>query len=385
LTAVGAARGYSDPNCGFVLYAPQAFSPGDDTYLEVDYGRSEVGFKWIRPQRVSGLAGIRAVLEALDLSQSNSDLNHAFDTVIGPAVTALNTERMAKPVAVEEVCFGMAPRKPKASLVIPLYGRIDYLDYQMALYSKDPSHAGYDIIYVLDDPPRRAELLRLAESVFERFRIPFRVLLSAVNVGFGPASNQGLRAAKAPYVAFMNSDVFPITPDAIGALVQMLETNRRIGAIGPRLLLDDGSVQHEGCVFRTLREHADWHFVDHPNKGRRPEAAKGFASCEAITGAYFVMARDLALALGGFDARYIVGDFEDADLCLRIRAKGLEVGVARAVEAYHLERQSQVPPSNIWRRNLTLYNAWQHERRWFSAQKHSRFPKASPLRVVGER
>jgi GT2 family glycosyltransferase len=365
LTAVGAARGYSDPNCGFVVYAPHAFSPGDDTYLEVEYGRSEVGFKWIRPQMLSGLNAIRTVLDGLDLGRSDLDLDHAFDAVLGPAVSALNGDRLAQTVAFEEVAFGTAPRKPLASLVIPLYGRIDYLDYQMALHSQDPSHAGHDIIYVLDDPPRRADVLTLAESVFERFRIPFRVLMPSTNLGFGPASNLGLQAAKGRYVAFINSDIFPITPNGVGKLIDTLQAQPKMGAIGPRLLFDDGSVQHEGCVFRSLRDHGGWHFVDHTNKGRRPEPSQEVAACEAITGAYLVMARALAEELGGFDQRYVVGDFEDADLCLRIRAKGLTVGVDRGVEAFHLERQSQVAPSTAWRRNLTLFNAWQHERRWF--------------------
>jgi hypothetical protein len=36
------------------------------------------------------------------------------------------------------------------------------------------------------------------------------------------------------------------------------------------------------------------------------------------------------------------------------------------VEMYHLERKSQVAPGAGWRMNLTLYNAWVHQRRWFN-------------------
>jgi hypothetical protein len=34
------------------------------------------------------------------------------------------------------------------------------------------------------------------------------------------------------------------------------------------------------------------------------------------------------------------------------------------VTAYHLERKSQANSAQGWRTNLTLFNAWTHERRW---------------------
>jgi GT2 family glycosyltransferase len=84
-----------------------------------------------------------------------------------------------------------------------------------------------------------------------------------------------------------------------------------------------------------------------------------------ITGACMVMRRSLALDLGGFDESFIIGDFEDADLCLKVRARGLSCAIASDVQLYHLERKSQAAPNQNWRMNLTLYNGWVHQRRWF--------------------
>jgi GT2 family glycosyltransferase len=77
-----------------------------------------------------------------------------------------------------------------------------------------------------------------------------------------------------------------------------------------------------------------------------------------------VMRRALALDLGGFDESYIIGDFEDSDLCLKLRERGLACAVDMHAQLYHLERQSQAGTENRWRMNLTVYNAWVHERRW---------------------
>jgi len=77
-----------------------------------------------------------------------------------------------------------------------------------------------------------------------------------------------------------------------------------------------------------------------------------------------MMRRDLAIALGGFDEAYPVGDFEDSDLCMKLHAMGLGIAVDRDTVLYHLERQSQAGSAEHWRMQLTLFNAWQHERRW---------------------
>jgi GT2 family glycosyltransferase len=64
----------------------------------------------------------------------------------------------------------------------------------------------------------------------------------------------------------------------------------------------------------------------------------------------------------------VIGDFEDTDLCLRIRARGLRCATEQRARMYHLERQSQVTPDKMWRMYVTLLNAWTHTRRWFPDQ-----------------
>jgi GT2 family glycosyltransferase len=76
------------------------------------------------------------------------------------------------------------------------------------------------------------------------------------------------------------------------------------------------------------------------------------------------MRRSLAEELGGFDPIYAIGDFEDADLCARIKARALRCVMNDNAILYHFERQSQGQASDAWRTNLTLLNAWHYQRRW---------------------
>jgi GT2 family glycosyltransferase len=356
---------FQDARCGFAAFLPHGLSAGEPPYLEVETCDGEVAFRPILRSPLTGLAAIRRLLHDADVRFN--ELDDVFDQVIGPAVAALNTERLATPASVATIEFGAIPDRPRCSIIVPLFGRIDFLEYQMALFSANGAHAEAEFIYVLDDPPRRRELENLAQSVFARFEIPFRLLLLPQNLGFAPANNHGLRSARGEFVCFLNSDVFPGTPNWIERLTADLAQHADIGVIGPRLLFEDGSIQHEGCIYRPLQEFGGWIYVDHDHRGRRPGPERGLRKVPAITGACMVMRRRLAEELGGFDEAFIIGDFEDSDLCKKVLARGLTCAVDRDIHLYHLERKSQAGSVQPWRQNLTLYNAWVHQRRWYPA------------------
>jgi len=99
----------------------------------------------------------------------------------------------------------------------------------------------------------------------------------------------------------------------------------------------------------------------------KPRAETKLLPAAAITAACMMLRRAEADELGGFDEDYVIGDFEDSDLCRRLAARGLGCAVDPAVRLYHLERRSQVGAAQRWRMNMTLYNAWLHQNRWFAS------------------
>jgi GT2 family glycosyltransferase len=361
----GVKEAFPDGRCGFSIYLPDCLAAGEPVHVEVETVDGEVAMRPVRPAVLTGVEAIKRILNDADVRFA--ELDDVFDRILGPAIAALNADLMAHKIKPTSLEFGAIPNRPRCSVIVPLFGRIDFLEYQMALFSAHGAHAHVEFIYVLDDPTRRRELENLAHSVYARFEIPFRVLLLPANVGFGPANNHGLRAARGDYVCFLNSDVVPGSAHWIEQLTADLAQNTHIGVIGPRLLYADGSIQHEGCIYRPLKEFGGWMYVDHDHRGRRPGPERGLRSVPAITGACMVMQRWLAEELGGFDEAFVVGDFEDSDLCKKILAYGLTCAVNRDVHLYHLERQSQTPSAQRWRQNLTLYNAWVHQRRWYPA------------------
>jgi GT2 family glycosyltransferase len=363
--ALHAKLGLADDRCGFLAYAPGCVGEIGPLYAEIELKNGEVGYKRLPLPARTGTSAIRRVLEGLDLAPDQ--IEGTFDRVLGPALTPINAARLSRPRPHSEVVFGEPPQDAVCSVIIPLYGRMDFLLHQLAHFSAHPGFARHEIIYVLDDPPRRRELLDLAHSAHRRFGVPFRVLLLEENLGYAPANNVGLSAARGEYVCYLNSDVMPEEPAWLDLMVGDMRADATLGMVGALLLFEDGTVQHQGLTFERLPQLGNWPFPMHPGKGRIHRAPETpVQEAEAVTGACMVARRDLLVELGGFDEGFAIGDFEDSDLCLRIRKRGLRLAVDHRARLFHLERQSQVTPDRLWRFNVTLLNAWTHTRRWFT-------------------
>ncbi len=358
--------------CGFLVMIDNIFVAGAPVYLEIETRDDEVGFKSVPAVRTPGLRAIKDLLSVFDLRRE--EMVRAYDQVIGPAVAALNAFRLAQPPDVRELVFGEQPARPACSIVVPLYGRIDFMEYQLAFFSRTLA-PDYELIYVLDDPMLLRATENLATSCLARFDRPFRLLALGANLGYGPASNIGLMHARAESVCFLNSDVFPKHDGWLDDMLSTLTANPQIGIVGALLLYEDETIQHEGCSFARLDEFGGWKFCLHPNKGRSPAAVEGVRTVNAVTGACLLMRTELARVLGGFDEGYVIGDFEDADLCRRVQEQGLICVVDRRAQLYHLERQSQGLQEEPWRLNLTLYNAWRFQRQWEASSPRIRLAR----------
>lgn len=348
-------------NCGFVLHVAGCVDPGSDVYIEIESISGETGFVQVKPSRLKGLHAIRNVLA--NLSPRYDEVKRTFDS-IGPALMTLNHERLDASRTYREICFGTPPPMPVCSVIVPIYGRIDYMEVQVALMARGHFANRHELIYVIDDPDGADAACYLADSLFRRFGLPLRLLLLEDNVGFAPACNAGLSVAQGSHVCFLNSDVFSLEADWIDMLLADFARDPSVGIVGPLLLFEDGTIQHQGMRYERLPEFSHWLFPMHPGKGSRPTSSKTLALHPAITGACMVMPRQLALDLDGFDESYIIGDFEDSDLCIRARDLGAACAVDHGVTLYHLERKSQASAAEPWRMNVTLYNAWLHQRRW---------------------
>jgi O-antigen biosynthesis protein len=162
----------------------------------------------------------------------------------------------------------------------------------------------------------------------------------------------------------LNSDVMPQAPGWLDQLCTRYRAHPDTGLLGVKLLYEDGTIQHAGMCSRPLAEWQGLWINHHPHKGLRANDMQGFQEVHAVTAACVLVDTHFYHALGGLSEDYIIGDFEDSDLCYRAREAGRPCRVDLDVVLYHLERQSQNIGQPGWREALTMYNCWLHDTRW---------------------
>lgn len=139
-----------------------------------------------------------------------------------------------------------------------------------------------------------------------------------------------------------------------------------MGVVGPRLLFANGGLQHAGMSFEKLDTLGIW-INRHPDAGLAPEfdPAREPAEVPAVTGACMLIRREVFDEIGGWDTGYLIGDFEDSDLCLMLRKHGYRVLYQPGVQLTHLERQSFTAiGQGPFKLRVTIANAVRHQERW---------------------
>jgi GT2 family glycosyltransferase len=343
--------------CSLPLDAPSRLSRG--WIFELENAAGSV----VEVQAPDPIEGPHAARDAMvsTLERERSPLSAVTEHVF-PAVARLQ-ERLAAMVEIEQVeRFGEAPRSPDVSIVVPLYKRIDLLQHQLAQFACDPELSEAELIYVLDSPELSTLALAEAERLFELYRVPFRIATLSHNGGFAVANNRGASLATGRLLLLLNSDVLPAGSGWLSALAGLHDATPRVGALGPKLLFEDDSLQHAGLYFRRSVALGAWENA-HYFKGLHHAlpAANVPRPVPAVTAACLLIDRALYRELDGLRAVYIQGDYEDSDLCLRLGEAGYENWYRPEVALYHVEGRSYATAE---RQGNARYNAWLQTSLW---------------------
>ncbi|MGU3398800.1 glycosyltransferase family 2 protein [Brucellaceae bacterium D45D] len=290
---------------------------------------------------------------------------HVFKHILGPALTEVESHFGAKVSIADVKDFGTLPAKPLASIVIPLYRNLDFLRFQFSAMATDPwLVANAELIFVLDSPEIHDDTEHMLGGLHVLHDMPFRLVTMNRNGGYARACNAGASKASGTAIVMLNSDVVPEKHGWLHTLLKPLFENKRLGAIGPRLLFEDGSLQHAGLYFARDR-HGVWlnhHYYKGMPGNYRP--ALQTRAVPGVTGACLITRKDIYDLVGGFSEDYIIGDYEDSDLCLKIRQIGFDIHYEPGVALYHFERRSIRRSTDYMRGLASQYNSWLHTQRW---------------------
>jgi GT2 family glycosyltransferase len=203
-------------------------------------------------------------------------------------------------------------------IIIPTKDRLDLLEPCLdSLLTLTPRGAWQ--VTIVDngssDPATRSYLHRLEEAGHAR------VLSHAGPFNFSRINNHAAACGTAPLLCFLNNDTQVLDGDWLDELRSFV-SDPQVAAVGARLLTPDGMVQHGGVVIgpRFAAAHAfDASFATDAGYGDGLLIAR---EVSALTAACLLVRRADFNAVGGFDESAFPVNFNDVDLCLKLRAMG---------------------------------------------------------------
>lgn len=240
-------------------------------------------------------------------------------------------------------------KRPFVSIVIPCWNNVEY------------TRLCIDSIFRNTEEPFELILIDNGStdgtaSYFESLRKQHTnvvVISNKLNTGYGYACNQGLAAATGDYVVIMNNDIV-VPPNWLRLLLRPAQA-REVGIVGPRA----NNVSGTQCIATSYGN----------NLGLMEGFAQALARKNAYQGSFVVRAvgfcmlvkRSVIEAIGGFDPRFGIGNFEDDDFCARAQLAGFKIWIADDAFVHHFGsvsfRNGGIDYAKLMRRNFELLKA----------------------------
>jgi GT2 family glycosyltransferase len=242
----------------------------------------------------------------------------------------------------------LEPNECCVSVIIPTRGgvaRIGGTDRVMVVDAvrsivKHAYTVEYEIVIVHDEDADPGYLDDLGRLLGDRFR----VVRFTEPFNFSAKVNMGVRESRGDVVVLLNDEVEVLSERWLDQLVAIAQ-QPDVGAVGAKLLFEDGTIQHAGHAFTGGQ-------ILHVGAGE-PDGPGEFGmnlvdrEVSGVTAACLAQRREVWTRLGGLDEA-LPNNFNDVDYCQRIRAKGYRIVQANSVILHHFESRTRQPRVHWW-------------------------------------
>lgn len=269
--------------------------------------------------------------------------------------SAIEATVSAMPLGRRDVRYAVTGT-PLVSLIIPTRGTSiagrSYLVEAIRSITTRSSYPHIEIVIVADEPTPQAvvdEANAIAGDKIHwvRWSEPFN---------FSSKMNLGAACATGEYLLFLNDDIEVVAADWIQRMISLIGVDG-VGHVGALLFFENQTIQHAGHLHRRgvghvgigqsirLNDPNQLFALDQPRAG--------------VTAACSVMTRELFQKIGGFSTEF-PGNYNDVDLCLKVRDAGFVNAVSGYARLYHFEsitREATVHKFELER----LFGRWWHQ------------------------
>ena len=272
------------------------------------------------------------------------------------ALNVPNTYRISYPIL----------NSPKISILIPNKDHCADLKTCIESILKKTTYRNYEIIIIENNStqPETFDYYR-SLSVDDKIRV---VDFTARNVkqpfNYPKINNYGVEFASGEYLVLLNNDTEVISPDWIEQML-MFAQRKDVGVVGAKLYFPDDTIQHVGVVIGL--SGVAGHVFSRCAMENYGHMIRLFVqqNYSAVTGACMMIRKETFQKPGSLDESFAV-NFNDIDLCMKVRSLGLLVVWTPFAELYHYESKSRGfddTPEKIvrFKKEIDLFKARWHK------------------------
>jgi GT2 family glycosyltransferase len=218
---------------------------------------------------------------------------------------------------------------PLVTIVIPAHDLEDMTEQCISSIRDKTTHKDFAYEIVLVDNGSEKPLKRMGD---------IQIRLDE-NKPFGEAVTKGINAgsSKSPYILILNNDTAVIDGAWLGNLLTKLRGQGNVAAVGPKQLLPNGTIYHTEVGFND--ERIPFHlWLGYAHDHQSVQREKGVL---ALNFGCVLIRREAFDKVEGFDKRFgLAGNYEDIDLCLRLRKAGYVLIYTPSAEILHFGGQT---------------------------------------------
>ena len=217
------------------------------------------------------------------------------------------------------------PKEPLVSIVIPVYGKIEYTYKCLRSLWSHRSNYSFEVIVVDDcSPDNTLDILETIKGV--------GIIRNETNLGFIASCNHGASHARGKLLVMLNNDTV-VRNGWLDELVNTFNCIPKTGLVGSKLCYPDGRLQEAGGII--WRDGSGWNYGRLQDSGK-PEYNYS-RDVDYCSGASLMISKTLFDQLGGFDEHYSPAYGEDSDLAFRVRQAGYRVIYQPLSQVVHFE------------------------------------------------